>query len=279
MIRKVNWMNRGLLEAFLRENELSLLPLAGNYWAEGLRHTPGRLRTGHYVLAMRGGQPVGVAAGFSDGNCMAFTREEEAARELAMYAGRWYFHSVWCFGMTEEAANFFAEYAGDREMACIPQEMWVRRETPDWTMPEGLTFPDARTLTRDGKAVAFMQHILWECFGQRVSPDMILSRLKQRGPDEPHLLCRAGGRYVSQCHIQAWGETAAHIGGVATLASCRHLGYGRAVLEEMCRFISGKGRIPTLTVRQNNEEAMKMYENAGFRRLEPVWVWEVRYGD
>ncbi len=279
MIRKIHRLNRGLLEAYLRENEVSLLPLAGNYWAEGLRRSPGRMRAGRYVLALREGRPVGVAAEFNDGNCMVFTREEEAARELAEYAERWYFHSVWCYGMTEKAAACFPVYAGDRQMVCLPHELWVRREIPAWQPPEGLVFSDARELTRDGKAVAFMQNILWECFEQRVSPDMIISRLKQREADEPHLLCMAGRRYVSQCHIQAWGKTAAHIGGVATLASARHRGYGRAVLEEICRYIAGKGRLPTLTVRRDNDEAMKMYENAGFRRLEPVWVWEVRFGD
>ena len=76
---------------------------------------------------------------------------------------------------------------------------------------------------------------------------------------------KQGFRYVSKANTNAKGFDHIQIGGVFTIPRFRHQGYALHTVAELCRCIIEKEhKIPSLFVRNDNGNAIKLYKNLGF---------------
>ena len=76
---------------------------------------------------------------------------------------------------------------------------------------------------------------------------------------------KRGFRYVSKANTNARGFDHIQIGGVFTVKRFRHQGYALHTVAELCRHIlEEEHKIPSLFVRSNNGDAVKLYKGLGF---------------
>ena len=76
---------------------------------------------------------------------------------------------------------------------------------------------------------------------------------------------KRGFRYVAKANTNAKGFDHIQIGGVFTVPRFRHQGYALHTVAALCRhIIEVEHKIPSLFVRCNNENAIKLYKSLGF---------------
>ncbi len=76
---------------------------------------------------------------------------------------------------------------------------------------------------------------------------------------------KRGFRYVSKANTNAKGFDHMQIGGVFTVKRFRHQGYALHTVAALCRhIIEEEHRIPSLFVRSDNENAIRLYRSLGF---------------
>ena len=76
---------------------------------------------------------------------------------------------------------------------------------------------------------------------------------------------RRGFRYVSKANTNARGFDHIQVGGVFTVPRFRNQGYALNTVAALCRFIiDEEHKIPSLFVRSDNENAIKLYKSLGF---------------
>lgn len=76
---------------------------------------------------------------------------------------------------------------------------------------------------------------------------------------------KRGFRYVSKANTNAKGFDHIQIGGVFTVPRLRHQGYALHTVAALCRhIIEEEHRIPSLFVRSENENAIRLYRSLGF---------------
>jgi uncharacterized protein len=66
-------------------------------------------------------------------------------------------------------------------------------------------------------------------------------------------------------NIQTYTSKINQIGGVYTLPEYRGKGYCKAIVSELCKRILGRGKMPTLSVKNNNTPAVCAYQSIGFK--------------
>jgi len=276
MVHRVVWRHRRACRNYMLAHEAGCLTMLGNAWAAGYVMDPTRLRAGRYYIHTPEpeGAVDGVLAVFNDGNAMVHTASPQAIEAFAPVLAQWRFHTVWAFGMKRYEAEDILRDLPDVRCTCQPHFLMEQREVAASAAENVLTYRDIRTEPFHRDVVSFTQRILWECFGHRTSPEIIAKRTRERKPQEIYLVGLAGRKMVCQCHIQAWGERYAHIGGVATLPEERGKGYASMIMEEMCAYIRESGRIPSLTVHCDNMGAQALYRKLGFDVAQTVWVLE-----
>ena len=76
---------------------------------------------------------------------------------------------------------------------------------------------------------------------------------------------RRGFRYVSKANTNARGFDHIQVGGVFTVPRFRNQGYALNTVAALCRFIiEEEHKIPSLFVRSDNENAIRLYRSLGF---------------
>ena len=76
---------------------------------------------------------------------------------------------------------------------------------------------------------------------------------------------KRGLRFVSKANTNARGFDHIQIGGVFTVPRFRHQGYALHTVAALCRYIiEEEHKIPSLFVRSDNENAIKLYKSLGF---------------
>ena len=76
---------------------------------------------------------------------------------------------------------------------------------------------------------------------------------------------KRGFRYVSKANTNAKGFDHIQVGGVFTVKRFRHQGYAFHTVAVLCRYIiEEEHKIPSLFVRSDNENAIRLYKSLGF---------------
>ncbi|RLF12998.1 MAG: hypothetical protein DRJ68_00285 [Thermoprotei archaeon] len=124
-------------------------------------------------------------------------------------------------------------------------------------------------------------------FDWRLVEDLIVEVLRARGSKHVNPSIEAydylrsyrtfaivrDGKAVSMASIVASTPQVSVIGNVYTLSGYRGLGYGRAVLSSALKEALKHSERAVIWVREDNERALKLYEEMGFKlMLEDVWV-------
>ncbi|MDD2235336.1 MAG: GNAT family N-acetyltransferase [Desulfitobacteriaceae bacterium] len=94
--------------------------------------------------------------------------------------------------------------------------------------------------------------------------EKIRNSLAKRKTEEEYIFAEKDGRLLSQACILLCTPQYNHISGVYTAETERGKGYAKAVVSELCRRITARGKIPTLSVRKGNTPAVKAYTTLGF---------------
>lgn len=273
-VRRLGVLHRGVLHDYLQAHELLTAPLYGNLLAAGLWNDWRKLRCGGYTGAFREGRLEGVMAAFNDGNLMVHAAQPRALSDLADRLPALPFHTVWGLGCGGEVEEMVEDLPLRYEVVhhlMLQQPRACERSTP------ALTFARADGHALDEDTLRFMECCLETCFGFTTARDVIAQRMKERMPEEAFFVASNGAGPVAQAHIQAWTPHYGYVGGVATLPAYQGQGYARAVMQHICRYIRSMGRIPTLTVKADNEAALRLYQSMGFETCGKVTVLDCHW--
>jgi len=249
---------------YLDDNSPDVCPLYGNILSSRLKYNPMAMRSGYVYGYYRGDDLSAVVAVFNDGNAMIHVTDEKLTGNVVEIIRRGYYHSVWGLGGYLPPMRQLEEYSNYKfeERNLVMMEKIA--PTPKACGDDSLEIIRIDRRMRIGSYMPFIKRCMWEGFGFKSGSWDIKKRMKERTAHEPYFVLSAGGKLVSQAHIQAMTPKYGYIGGVCTLREERRKGYAKATVYEVCRYIEGLGRIPALAVSSENRAALNLYESMGF---------------
>lgn len=96
----------------------------------------------------------------------------------------------------------------------------------------------------------------------------------QESVEEDYVFLIKDDKIVAQANIQTTTDEINQIGGVYTSEEERGKGYCKAVVSEICKRITARGKIPTLMVVKKNTPAVKAYSVLGFKHYDDYLIIE-----
>ena len=100
-------------------------------------------------------------------------------------------------------------------------------------------------------------------------PRRLLARLLKECPDSFFVAESESGAVVGYCVASAEGEIA-HLISIAVLPGHRRYGIGSALLRKLIASMSAAVKEMVLEVKVGNTEAIKLYEELSFKRIETI---------
>lgn len=262
------------LQAFLLRRVDSSMFLLGNMRAVGLRDE-GRTYQGTYVAAWQGGEIVGVAAHYWNGNLVlqAPAALEPLCRAILEVSGRPLRGLVGPAGQVEVARRFLG--LAEAAVQLDEEEHLYSLALEELRVPPPLAagqLQGRRIELRDVELLtAWRVGFSVESLGDEESPRLWAScrATVERGMAEGRIwLLEDEGRPVSTTAFNTAIREAVQVGGVWTPPEQRCRGYGRAAVAASLLAARAEGATRgVLFTGQENVPAQRAYEALGFRRV------------
>ena len=229
------------------------------------------------IIAHEDGESLDAALFFTDyGRIMPvldsrFLFHQEDVHYVSALAGNTVFLPTSVSGRSE-AVDMFLERFSCGQRRQVVEHYIMELEPANFKMPQ-IPSPKKIRILRGSKRHILPLFPLQKTYERQevlLNPDAqdtmeTLRWLKAILTKEICFYVKQGFRYVSKANTNARGFDHIQIGGVFTVKRFRHQGYALYTVAELCRhIIENENKIPSLFVRKENENAIKLYKSLGF---------------
>lgn len=262
MVRLLTEQDRDQVIKYLHKDSFGGAFLVGNVLGFGLENRKDQRRCGDYYGYFSKGELLGILPFYNLGSCIpVFEEGKEVIASFADIMRKRQFQVL--IGMQKFIRPLYeAIYSAKETVSCQDSSYFVNKHFSPLTL-ENTAFADASEIDRN-VATEFIRRAYWEGFHYEHTSEETRKIIEQRGKEEEYLFLLIDGKIVAQAYIQAVTDKINQIGGVFTLEQERSKRYGKAIVSELCRRITARGKIPTLSVGKDNTPAVKAYVALGF---------------
>lgn len=261
MIQILKENHRKLVLDYLERNHLECTFLIGNVKQFGINNNRNFRRCADYYGYFEGNDLKGILPLYNLGSCIPHFESENAVPEFAKILKNRSF--TFLLGMKKFIKPLYDSISPYKTTLNYSEDSYfVNNNFKPFVLPE-VKIKDASELKLDF-ILDFMLEARLKGFGERSTKADRLDALKQRGPEEDFLFEINDGIIVATACIQTCTSRINQVGGVYTTEAERGKGYCKAIVSELCRRITARGKTPTLMVRNNNTPAVKAYTSLGF---------------
>jgi uncharacterized protein len=269
MIRLLNNSDMDIVLDYLQRNHIEVTFLMGNVNNVGLENDKITRRAADYYGYFNNGELKGILPFYNLGSCIPHYEDYQAVEEFAKIMIDRKFTTL--LGMEKIVKPIYGLIKDSKELEEYSEDSYYVNNNFTPFLLEGVDFVDAIKVPLDDSS-DFLMKAYEDGFRLIKKRDEIAKMFKERGPEEDFVFLIKDGSIKAQANIQTNTGEISQIGGVYTLNTDRGNGYCKAVVSEVCRRITARGKTPTLMVRKNNVPAVRAYQALGFRHYDDYLI-------
>lgn len=265
MIRLLNEKDRGILLDYVERNHIECTFHIGNIKQFGIENNSGIRRSGDYFGYFEGKELKGIIAFYNLGSCIPHFESDGAIEGFVeLMKGRQFTDLLGMKKYVFPLCQNILPYKKPKDMS--EDSYFINKNFKPFDMP-GVEFSEANDSILES-AVNFMVEASLLGFKRKSTTEEKYTILKERSPEENYLFEINNGKIIAQACIQTATSKINQIGGVYTASDERGKGYCKAIVSKLCETIIGRGKMPTLMVRNNNTPAVMAYKAVGFEHYD-----------
>lgn len=261
MLKLLNDLDSEVIFEYLNRNEEEADFLIGNAMQFGISNNADMLRCGDYFGYFEENELKGIIAFYNVGNCIPHYESPGAIPYFCQLMLVRRFSML--LGADRLIRPLFEAVIHSKYLRDIEECVYCVNSSPSYYGIEGAEFYEV-TEAAGSSVLEFVRNAYLNGFGAGRSIEDTRLLLSQKGEQEDFLLLSVDNRFVAQACIQACTVNTCQIGAVYTLEQERGKGYAKAMVSELCRRITERGKLPTLIVNKYNTPALRAYKALGF---------------
>jgi uncharacterized protein len=269
MIRLLNNGDKEIALNYLRRNHIEVTFLIGNINNFGLENDNTTRRAADYYGYFSNNELKGILPFYNLGSCIPHYEDSQAVEEFANIMLNRKFTTL--LGMEKIVKPLYNLIRDSKELEEYSEDSYYVNNNFTPFLLKGVDFVDAAKFPLDNSS-DFLMKAYEDGFRLIKKRDEIAKMFSERGPEEYFVFIIKNGDIKAQANIQTNTSEISQIGGVYTLNTERGNGYCKAVVSEICRRITARGKIPTLMVRKNNTPAVRAYQALGFTHYDDYLI-------
>lgn len=261
MIRKLDNTDKALVMNYLERNHMECTFLIGNILEYGLENNSSLRRCGDYYGFFDNDVLKGVIPFYNLGSCIPHFESTDA---IPIFVDLIKDKPVkYLLGIKKYIKPLYDGLTPYKITANNSDDSYfVNNEIKPFTI-ENAQFLEMSQLDIDD-ALNFVIEARKE-FQEDITKEQAYTLVTQRPSDEDFIFEVIEDKIVAIACIQATTSKICQIGAVYTTDKERGKGYCKAIVYELCKRTSRRGKIPTLMVRNNNTPAVMAYTALGFK--------------
>lgn len=270
MIRLLTQRDIDEVMKYLKRNHIEVTFQIGNIKEFGLENDRDKKRCGDYYGYFEDGRLKGILPFYNLGSCIPHYESPNAIMEFAniMNISRFQF----LLGMEKIIKPIYDKLENKKIHSYESCSYFVNKNFTPFTL-EDVEIENARDIPLN-KAVEYALEAGLKGFGREIPYDVEAKSIMQESVEEDYVFLIKDDKIVAQANIQTTTDEINQIGGVYTSEEERGKGYCKAVVSEICKRITARGKIPTLMVVKKNTPAVKAYSALGFKHYDDYLLIE-----
>lgn len=261
MIRLLNNNDLEQVNLYLGRHEIETTFIIGNVCAFGLENNIANRRGGDYYGYFEDNILRGILPFYNLGSCIPHYETSSAIPFFAELMKDRKFEFL--LGMKKIIDPLYDQIKNYKDINnCSEDSYFVNHDFKPFSL-DGVSFIEASADNEE--IIEYAQRANLEGFGNKKSREDVINSISYKPKEEDYIFLVANGKIRAQANIQTTTQSINQVGGVFTSSEERGKGYCKALVSEICRRITDRGKTPTLMVRKNNTPAVRAYSSLGFK--------------
>lgn len=261
MIRLLNQSDKEMVLDYLERNHIETTFLIGNVLEFGLDNNRDIRRCGDYYGYFEGEDLKGVIPFYNLGSCIPHFESEKAVEGFSELINTRNIDVL--IGMKKVIAPIYEVIKDFKKTIDYSECSYFINEDFKPFSLKNIELRGAGEID-ESTALEYIVEAYKDGFNHEITKDEARKSLNQRGKEEDFIFAVKDGHIVAQANIQTFTSKINQIGGVYTSQVHRGKGYCKWIVSELCKKILERGKVPTLSVRNDNTSAVKAYQAIGF---------------
>jgi len=262
MIRLLKQSDKQIILKYLNENGIETIFLYHDIVKFGVENKMNIDQCADYFGFFDEGVLKGILPFYNNGSCIPYYMDSDAVPLFIELMKERNFKSL--TGMGKVIRHLHEELKPYKNIKEYRENYYFINRSFKPFILDGINFSNANAASSNEVIDFILGDAIIDEADRFAKRDEIRKSLAERKTEEEYIFAEKDGRLLSQACILLCTPQYSHISGVYTAETERGKGYAKAVVSELCRRVTARGKIPTLSVRKGNTPAVKAYTALGF---------------